>query len=181
MKARVLLLFVLSALGLVACQRTQEPGASAASTEKASAAAVPASALALVVATDAWSRATPPGAPVAGGYVSLQNQSSLPDRLIAVESSASAQVEIHEMNMDDGVMKMRRLDEGLALPPGKKVVLGPGSIHLMFIAPHAPFEVGKPVTATLIFEHAPRLDVRFEVRSMGASEPDDHGHGDHMR
>lgn len=85
------------------------------------------------------------------------------------------------MNMDDGVMKMRRLDEGLALPPGKKVVLGPGSIHLMFIAPHAPFEVGKPVTATLIFEHAPRLDVRFEVRSMGASEPDDHGHGDHMR
>ncbi|MFC7521033.1 copper chaperone PCu(A)C [Xanthomonas populi] len=150
MKARVLFLLALSALSLAACQRAQEPGASATPTEKTSASTAPTSAMARVLATDAWSRATPPGAPVAGGYVSLQNQSTVPDRLVAIASPASAQVEIHEMNMDNGVMKMRRLDEGLALPPGEKVVLGPGSIHLMFIAPHAPFEVGKPVTATLI-------------------------------
>ncbi|MEC3889705.1 copper chaperone PCu(A)C [Xanthomonas campestris] len=192
MSTRLLLLVAISALTLAACKGTQAPDAAQspatpAATADARApatppATAPTTAAASVVAENAWSRATPPGAPVAGGYVTLRNQSSTPDRLVAVESPASAQVELHDMRMDGGVMKMRRLDDGLALPPGETVVLGPGGTHLMFIGPHAPFEVGKPVMATLVFEHAPRVELRFDVRAMGAAAPDDdHHHAGHMQ
>ncbi|MEQ7892597.1 copper chaperone PCu(A)C [Xanthomonas arboricola] len=181
MQTRVLCLMALSVFGLAACQPAQQSAANNATPAKPPVTTEPSSATATVAATNAWSRATPPGAPVAGGYVTLHNQAAKPDRLLAVESSASAQVEIHEMSMDGGMMKMRRLDDGLALPAGQDVVLGPGGIHLMFIAPHVPFEVGQPVTATLIFEHAPRVDVRFDIRAMGASEPADGPNGEHMR
>ncbi|WOB25886.1 MULTISPECIES: copper chaperone PCu(A)C [Xanthomonas] len=182
MKLHLLMVSALSALSMVACERAPAPEANPAPAAVAPASTTaPATATApVVVASGAWSRATPPGAPVAGGYLTLRNQSATPDRLVAVESPASAQVEIHEMTMDGGVMKMRHLEQGLVLPPGKDVVLGTGGTHLMFIAPHAPFEQGKPVVATLVFEHAPRVQVQFDVRALGASAPDAESHDQHM-
>ncbi|WP_230079375.1 copper chaperone PCu(A)C [Xanthomonas oryzae] len=91
MKNFALCVLVLSALSLAACQRSQHPGADEAPSARASASTAP-TAAASVVAKDAWSRATPPGAPVAGGYITLRNASSTADRLIAVESSASEKV-----------------------------------------------------------------------------------------
>ncbi|MCC8536601.1 copper chaperone PCu(A)C [Xanthomonas axonopodis pv. poinsettiicola] len=176
MKLHPLMIGALSALTLAACERAPAPEANS-----AKAVATPASTTAAaVVASDAWSRATPPGAPVAGGYLTLRNQSATPDRLVAVESPASAKVEIHEMRMEAGVMRMRHLEQGLVLPSGETVVLGPGGMHLMFIAPYAPFEEGKPVVATLVFERAPRLEVHLQVRAMGASAPDADPHARHM-
>ncbi|APP75488.1 transporter [Xanthomonas vesicatoria ATCC 35937] len=180
MKVHLLMASALSVLSMVACERTPAPEANPAPAAEAPASTAAPTPEPVVVASGAWSRATPPGAPVAGGYLTLRNQSATPDRLVAVESPASAQVEIHEMTMDAGVMKMRHLEQGLVLPPGKDVVLGNGGTHLMFIAPHAPFEQGKPVVATLVFEHAPRVEVQFDVRPMGASAPDAGSHDAHM-
>lgn len=118
-----------------------------------------------IAISEAWARATPPGASVAGGYLTIDNRGSSDDRLLSVQSAASEAVEIHSMSMDGGVMRRRRLDEGLALPAGASVRLEPGGLHLMFIRPSSPFSEGTVVSATLTFEHGGTQTVEFPVRS----------------
>src|SRR5690349_23829052 len=72
-----------------------------------------------LVITQAWSRATPGGAKIAGGYLTVENKGSAPDRLVGGSGDNIGKVEIHEMAMNNGVMKMRPLDKGLAIEPGK--------------------------------------------------------------
>ncbi|MBO9855122.1 copper chaperone PCu(A)C [Xanthomonas sp. A1809] len=168
-------LLLVTLLALVGCQQTgphaghEEATAHPASPQADIASRAPDKPV--VQVSHAWSRATPPGAAVGGGYVTLRNDADLPDRLVAVESAASARVEIHEMRMEGDVMKMRRLDDGLALPAHGTVQLQPGGNHLMFIEPHSPFVVGKPIKATLVFQNAPRVSVQFDVQPMGSEEP----------
>src|SRR3990170_3646050 len=65
--------------------------------------------------TQAWSRATPGGAKVAGGYLTIENKGSAADRLLGGSGDIVGRVEVHEMKMDKGVMTMRQLDKGLAI------------------------------------------------------------------
>lgn len=172
-------------LVLAACQPSNDHAAHEGSTATppaaADAAAHPArSASPAVHASQAWARATPPGAAVGAGYVTLRNDADTADKLVAIRSEASARVEIHEMRMDGDVMKMRHLDEGLALPPHATVVLQPSGNHLMFIEPRAPFVAGTPVEATLTFQNAPPVTVRFDVKPMGADGPGEDGRMEHM-
>lgn len=115
-----------------------------------------------------WARATPPGAPVAGGFLTLRNTGQADDRLLSATSPDAGKVEIHEMRMDGGVMRMRRIDDGLPIAVGGTLALAPGGYHLMFIGPKHPFVAGQTVTATLRFEHGGERTVRFDVRAMGA-------------
>jgi copper(I)-binding protein len=123
-----------------------------------------------------WSRATAPTAPAAGGYLTLTNKGTVPDRLVGVQSPAAGQVEIHEMAMEGSVMRMRALDNGVALPPGQTVELKPGGFHVMFMGLKAPFVKDTKVPATLVFEKAGRIDVEFEVGALGAGGPAGHKH-----
>src|SRR5471032_1006158 len=118
-----------------------------------------------------WSRATPSTAPSAGGFLTLTNKGNAPDRLIAIETPAAKQAEIHEMKMDGAVMRMRQLENGVGLPPGQTVELKPGGFHVMFIGLKAPFVKDQNVAATLVFEKAGRIDVEFQVDALGASQP----------
>lgn len=117
---------------------------------------------------DAWARATPAVAPVAGGFLTVVNAGDKPDVLIAVESDIAQRVEIHEMRMQDGIMRMRRLDAGVPVPAHGKAVLAPGGYHLMFIQPKRALVEGEGFEATLVFQHAGRLKTQFTVRGMGA-------------
>lgn len=126
-----------------------------------------------------WSRATPKGASVAGGYLKVTNTGSTPDRLIGGSSDAAARFEIHEMSMDGGVMKMRALKDGLAIPPGATVELKPGSYHAMFVNLTRPFVKGDHIKGSLTFEKAGKVDVDFVVEDMGgrpAAEKKMHSH-----
>ena len=67
-----------------------------------------------LVITQAWSRATPGGAKIAGGYLTIENKGAAPDRLVSGSGDFAGKVEIHEMAMNNGVMTMRPLDKGLA-------------------------------------------------------------------
>lgn len=113
-----------------------------------------------------WSKATPPNAKVAGGYLTIDNRGRSDDRLLRVESSASQRVEIHEMSDVDGVARMRELVDGLPLPADKVTTLKPGGNHLMFIQPTLPFIEGESVHATLVFEKAGTLEVTFQIQSL---------------
>src|SRR5262245_53485907 len=68
-----------------------------------------------------WARATPKGAPVGGGYVTITNTGTTPDRLTGGSLIAAGRMEIHEMATVDGVMKMRPLAAGLEIKPGETV------------------------------------------------------------
>jgi periplasmic copper chaperone A len=115
-----------------------------------------------------WARATPPQAPVAGGFLTLRNTGRSGDRLLSATSPDAERVEIHEMRMDGDIMRMRRIDDGLAIAPNATLELKPGGYHLMFIKPRHPFVVGDTVTATLRFEHGGTREVRFEIRALGS-------------
>ena len=120
---------------------------------------------------DPWSRATPSTAPSAGGFLTIANKGSTPDRLLAIQSPAAKQVELHEMKMDGNVMRMRELENGVALAPGQTVELKPGGFHVMFIGLKAPFVKDQRVPATLVFEKAGKVDVEFTVEALGAAAP----------
>ena len=123
-----------------------------------------------------WSRATAPTAPTGGGYLVITNKGTTPDRLIAARSNAAAKVEIHEMTMNNNIMRMRELPKGLEIPAGQTVTLKPGGFHVMFLDLKAPFAKGAKIPVTLVFEKAGSIDVDFMVQDMGASEP---GHAMH--
>lgn len=111
--------------------------------------------------SNAWVRATPPNAKVAGGFVEIRNAGKSADRLISASSDAAGRVEIHEMKMAGEVMQMRHLSEGLVISAGQSVQLKPGSYHLMLMAPKKPIAEGQKVTITLVFEKAGKRAVEF--------------------
>ena len=90
------------------------------------------------VVTQAWSRATPGGSKVAGGYLTIENKGPAPDRLLSASTDAAKKVEIHEMTVNDGVMTMRPVESGLPFAPGHTVKFAPGGHHLMIIGLTAP-------------------------------------------
>lgn len=124
-----------------------------------------------------WTRATPPGAKTGGGFLSITNTGDTPDRLTGGSSPLSEKLEVHTMTMDDGVMKMRELKDGLEIPAGATVTLKPGGNHLMFIGLDQPISMDEKVTATLDFEKAGQVEVTFAVAPPGAPGPKA-GHGD---
>ena len=116
-----------------------------------------------------WSRATPKGAKVAAGYLTIKNTGTEPDRLVGVTSPAAGKSEIHEMSMEKGVMKMRPVPGGVEIKPGETVELKPGSYHIMFVGLKKPLSPGEHVKGTFTFEKAGTVSVEFDVRAMGAS------------
>ena len=122
-----------------------------------------------------WSRATPPGAKVGGGYLSIENTGAETDKLIAIEGDAASPIELHEMAMESGVMKMRALPAGVEIKPGATVRFSPGGYHVMFMNLKEPFKQGSMVKATLVFEKAGKVPVEFKVEAIGA-KGEEHTH-----
>jgi copper(I)-binding protein len=121
-----------------------------------------------------WSRATPKGASVAGGYMKITNAGTTPDRLTGGVTVAAKRFEVHEMSMDGGVMKMRELKDGVEIPPGATVELKPGSYHVMMMSLSKPFTKGERVKASLTFEKAGKVDIEFAVEAVGGAPEHKH-------
>jgi copper(I)-binding protein len=118
-----------------------------------------------------WSRATPKGASVAVGYLVIHNRGATPDRLVGGSADFAGAVTIHEMSMDNGIMRMRELDSGLEIPPNGEVALSPKGYHLMFTDLKQPLKKGESVKAALVFEHAGSIAVEFQVGGVGDAGP----------
>jgi periplasmic copper chaperone A len=117
-----------------------------------------------------------PGAKVGGGGFVVRNDGSADDRLLAVESPAAGRVELHEMTMENDVMKMRKLEDGIAVPAGEAVELKNGSLHLMFMEVKKPFAEGDMVPVTLTFEKAGEVDYVLPVGTAAGSAHSGHSH-----
>ena len=113
-------------------------------------------------------------------YLTVDNKGSTADKLIGGSSSAAGKVEVHEMAMNNGVMTMRPVKDGLSIPAGKSVTLAPGGYHLMLMELKAPFKKGDKIPVTLKFEKAGDVNVTLDVRDIGATAPAS-GQMDHVK
>ena len=118
---------------------------------------------------DAEIVAPPPGVPTAAGYVKISNGTAKPVRLIGGTTEVAERVEIHQMSMDGGVMRMRQLSEGVEIPSAGSVIFSPNGMHLMLIGWKAPLK-GTMVGVTLNFADAPPIDVQFALKALGGHE-----------
>jgi copper(I)-binding protein len=112
-----------------------------------------------------WSRATPPGAKIGAGYMTIRSAAA--DRLVGASSPAAARVELHVTEKKGDVMRMRQV-EGYDLPAGGSFVLAPGGAHLMLVDLKAPLKEGAKVPLTLRFRKAGEVKVELQVRALRA-------------
>lgn len=122
-----------------------------------------------------YMRETPPGAAVAGGFMTIHNHGDTADRLIGGEVDFAGHVEVHTMSMEDGIMKMMKLENGLEIPAKGEAVLKPGGYHIMFINLDEQVKQGKKYEGVLIFEKAGKVEVEFSVEKVKTMDHD-HGH-----
>ena len=115
-----------------------------------------------------WSRATAPGASVAGGYMLIRNAGAVRDRLLSAASPAAANVELHVHINDNGVMKMREV-KAYDVPAKGSFELKPGGAHLMFMDIRRPFKEGEKLPVKLKFEKAGEVNAEFHVGRLGES------------
>lgn len=129
----------------------------------------------------AFTRATLPNAPVAGGYLTLTNFGADDDILTGASADFARDTQLHEMALENDIMRMRELTDGIAIPAGQTVVLEPGGLHLMFMGLIAPLVEGEVVEVTLEFDHAGMVTIAMPVGTIaaGAAGHSDHGHAEH--
>ncbi|HRO51280.1 MAG TPA: DUF1775 domain-containing protein [Hyphomicrobium sp.] len=133
----------------------------------------------------AWARATPHGAKVGAGYLTILNTGSTADTLIAISAPVAGKSEVHDMTMTDGVMRMRALPEGIEIPAGGTVTLAPGGKHLMFMDLKEPLVAGASLPVTLTFKNGGTVEATFPIRPIGGDKKDggaakdDHDHHHH--
>lgn len=128
-----------------------------------------------IVIDQPWIRASPGGAKVAGGYMTITNTGSQPDRLIGGVLPQAGHFELHEMKMEGNIMQMREVQGGLEIEPGQKLELNPSGYHVMFTGLREPLKQGETIKGQLRFEKAGSVDIEYRVEGVGAQRPQ-HGH-----
>ncbi|MES9935806.1 MAG: copper chaperone PCu(A)C [Sedimenticola sp.] len=118
-----------------------------------------------VAVSDAYARAVPPGQPNSASFMTIVNNSGADHALVNAESPVSKVVELHTHTMDEGMMKMRRVDK-IDLPAGQTVTLKPGGLHVMFIGLKEDLKPGQNVDLTLIFEDGSKTTLQAPVKKL---------------
>ncbi|WP_310329186.1 copper chaperone PCu(A)C [Roseateles asaccharophilus] len=111
---------------------------------------------------DPWVRATVAPQKATGAFMQLMSAKAA--KVVAASSPVADMVEIHEMKMDDGVMKMRAVD-ALALPAGQAVALKPGSYHVMLMGLKGQIKAGDTVPLTLTVEGEDKQRSTVEIKA----------------
>lgn len=124
-----------------------------------------------VAITEAWARATPPGATTGAVYITIENQGPSADRLVSVASSTASSAMLHTTLEEGGVSQMREGDSGIA--PGAALQMKPGGAHIMLMDLASPLKKGETIGLTLTFEKAGTLTVDARVAGIGADGPVD--------
>jgi periplasmic copper chaperone A len=121
----------------------------------------------------AWARPTVAGQAGGGGFLTI-TAGSTADRLLSASATVSKVVELHSMDMEGNVMRMRQV-EGIDIPAGQTVQLKPGGLHVMFVGLNQTLKKGATIPVTLRFAKAGEVKVNMKV--MNAPEAAGHEHG----
>ena len=121
-------------------------------------------------------RMVPPGQSVSAAFMILHNHVIKERSIVAAYSDVAAAVELHNHIMEDGMMKMRRVD-AIVIPGHGEVVLQPGGSHIMLIGLTRSLEMGEKVAIELEFADGERLSFEAPVQ-MAPGGHDQANHGD---
>ena len=113
-----------------------------------------------VTVKDPWVRATVPAAKASGAF--MQIQSAQDARLVEVRSSVAGIAELHQMAMENNMMKMQQVD-GIDLPAGKTVPLASGGYHIMLMQLKRQLKEGETVLLTLVVERKDKKRETIEL------------------
>ncbi len=111
-----------------------------------------------------WSLEAPPNATVIAGFFQLKNLSTKDDFLISATTPIAERVEIHQHEMSDGVMKMKKIDN-VRISSMKSVMFEPGGYHLMIFNPEPSFRQGERFPMTLEFRNAGKVAIELAVEA----------------
>jgi len=115
-----------------------------------------------VTVTNAWAKTTVPGGKVSAAYMDIK--SSTPVKLLKAEAAIAGNVEIHNMNMNDGVMEMKAVDV-IDVPADTTISLKPGGYHVMLMMLAASINKGDTVPIKLTFEGADKKPFTVDVKA----------------
>lgn len=110
----------------------------------------------------AWARATPAGAKTGAGYVKIENTGDTPDQLLSVSSDIAAMTEVHQMTMENDMMKMGAAGP-IDIPAHGVVELKPHGLHIMLMGLKKPLTEGDTFPVTLTFAKAGKIDLQIVV------------------
>ncbi|MGO8839967.1 MAG: copper chaperone PCu(A)C [Methyloceanibacter sp.] len=118
-----------------------------------------------------WARPTAGTNMLGAAYLTLTNGGKEADTLKSASSADADKVEIHEHIHDaEGVMRMRAVEGGLAIPAGGTVEFKPGGYHLMLIGLKHNLEDGQNFPLKLTFEHAGAVDVEVKIEKKAGAD-----------
>lgn len=130
---------------------------------------------------DPYVRLAPPGAKVAGAFMTLKNAGDKAAAVVKAESAAAGVTELHSHINDNGVMRMRQVKE-IIVPAKGETAFKPGSYHVMLIDMKAPLKEGDHVMITLGFADGSSKVAHAAVKNPLADMPmGGHGAMDHSK
>jgi copper(I)-binding protein len=112
----------------------------------------------------AWVRPTVGQGRMSAAYMTITNKGDAADRLTSARTPKAEKVELHQTTMTaDGVMQMRKVEDGLPIEAGAELVLAPGGTHLMLVGLEDALRAGEELVLTLEFDKAGPVDVVVPV------------------
>jgi len=133
-----------------------------------------------IMVHDAYARSASPSAMAGGAFMEIMNNGDADDRLIGVRSDVAKRVELHtHIDAGNGVMQMRKVEEGFVIPAGETHMLQRGGDHVMFMGLNQSFVQGDMLSVTLVFESAGEVTVDIPVDLERQAEMGGMSHGDH--
>lgn len=122
-------------------------------------------------AADGWARETVPGQTSVAAYLTIVNNGTGADRLVAVSTDAAKHAMLHSTSTHDGVTRMRHLEHGLEIPSKAAVELSPARTHIMLSGLKAPLARGETLDLELRFQRSGRKNAEIKVLEASAAGP----------
>lgn len=123
-----------------------------------------------------WARSSAASSQNAAVYLTLSNHGKTPDRLLTASTPYASQTQIHRSSVENGVMQMREITDGIAVQPGKTVKFAPGGLHIMLLGLKQPLKSGEHFPLSLRFDKAGERQVEVKVQDAPAAMEMEHMH-----
>lgn len=111
----------------------------------------------------AWVQEGPPSQTITAAFMLIENHGPDEIALLSAGTDAARVVELHKMELEDGMMRMHRVDS-IKIPAGGSVELKPGGYHLMVIGLKKNLKEGDEVSFTLQFSGGIKKTVKIPVK-----------------
>jgi len=120
-----------------------------------------------VLIRDGWVQEGPPSQTITAAYMTIENHTGADISLKSASTEVAQTVELHKMELVDGIMKMHRV-ETIDIPAGGATQLKPGGYHLMVIGLKKELKDGDKVTIALEFSNDVRKTITIPVKPRSA-------------